>query len=306
MTEYETLLHRAYDEYEGQDYRQGGKNSWEFTGSMPSKFSTVMVGRYANRGLVPTAKYTEHLLVRRAAQTDLILGKEAGKFDEMSQDMLFVIRKDRNEIDCQVVVDHMLLAAKVIHRYAPDANDHEVDELLSLATEKIVQCIAVKDREHAFSTYIWAAMRNLVFSYSASIESWETIMLDESGDSYDEPRSKVVMPGQFYMEQVADASDGPVVELQNQELMAALSKVLEFRSDFLTEQEEQVLASWTGLGFGYGGSQPVSQRAIATEMGMSSQRVQQILTSALSKVEAKLGQIDEGSDLTFFQKYLEE
>lgn len=307
MTEYENLLEQACAEYEGIEYRKGGKGSWAFSGAMPSKFSQVMVGRYANRGLVPTANYTEHLLSRRAALTTLIQGKEEGKFEEMSADMLYALRLDRNEIDCQVVVDHMLLAAKVIHRCAPDANDFEVDEMLSLASEKIITCIAVQDRECKFSTYVWAAMRNLVYTYSSRIENWDTVAIDEFNDSSLSGFSnKVVMPGQFYMEQVADEASGPQVEIQKKELMEALGRVLEFRSDFLTEQEEQVLASWTGLGFGYGGCHPVSQRTIANEMGMTAQRVQKVLTSALSKVEAKLGQINEGSDLTFYQKYIEE
>ena len=88
MTNYEELLQKAYSRYEGQDYRTGGRGSWEVEGSMPSKYSEAMIGRHANRGMVPTTKYTEHLLKRRAALTDLILGKEAGKFEEMSQDML--------------------------------------------------------------------------------------------------------------------------------------------------------------------------------------------------------------------------
>ena len=302
MTNYEKLLEKAYSRYEGQEYREGGRGSWEFEGNMPSKYSGVMVGRHTNRGLIPTTKYTEHLLERRAALTDLILGKEAGKFDEMSADLLSALYQERNEIDSVVVMDHMLLAAKVIHRYSPKASDIEVDELLSLATEKLVQCIAVRDRTCAFSTYVWAAMRNLVFSYCSSVENWDTISLDED----EVPRSKICMPGQFYMEQVADDSDGPRVQLEKRELTAALVKILEFRSEFLTEQEEQVLASWTGLGFGFGGSQPVSQRTIAAEMDITPQSVADALTSALRKVEAKLGQINEGSDLTFFQKYLEE
>lgn len=299
MTEYENLLAQAYAEYEGQEYRENSRSQWNFT-DVP-KFSEATVLRHARRGLIPTARYTEHLLGRRGALTDLIDGKEAGGFPEMTEEMLVSLRRERDSIDSTVAMDHMLLAAKVVHRYAPDATAAEVDDMLAMAADKLVRCVAVRDREHAFSTYAWAAIRNAVFRFCDAAESWDTVCMD---DDLSESQSRVCLPGQYYLEQVADESPGPADQLQTDEMLAALAKILEFRSDFLSEQEETVLSSWTGVGYGLGGPHRVSQRTIAYEMGLTPQRVQQVLTAALSKVQAKLAQINSGAGDSFFDRFM--
>jgi len=307
MTEYETLLDQAYSQHYGVEYRTGGKGSWELDGSMPKKYSSAMIGRHTNRGLVPTKNYTEHLLDRRTALSELINGKEAGMFMEMSEELLTALQDDRDEIDSTIVIDHMLLAAKVIHRYFVNAKPHEIDDILSMAAQKIVQCIEVRDRDCAFSTYIWAAVRNLVFSFnSRTVDTWETMDLLNEANLPSKQTSRVCMPGQYFMEQLPNEADGPLESIEKREMLTALSKVLEFRADFLTINEDLILSSWTGLEYGYGGSSSVPQRTIAKEMNMTPQAVNSALTSGLSKVANKLEKLRGNSDMTFFRKYLEE
>ena len=306
--QFEDALARAYVEFVGQEYRDTRSGNWNFSETL-SRFPSLTNTNHARRGQVPTKAYTEHILLRRWAMTD-ILEQEDEALD-IPDDMLEMILTDRNLLDSTVVTDHMLLAAKVIHRYAPDANEYEIDDLLSLAAEKLIRCIATRDRRSAFTTYVWTAIRNLVFRYMANSEDWECINVDLSEDEQPfntgklESDNKVCMPGQQFMLLVPDPGKGPLDHLTHGELLRALTKVLEFRTDFLTEMEEKTLSSWSGIGYGIGGNAAVSKSTIAHELGISPQAVHQLINSALEKLKTKLTTVDPGSNLTFFQKYVE-
>ena len=306
MTNYKTLLCQAFAVYEGQEYRASGKDAWGESGTvMPRKFSSAILSQQANLGAIPTTKYTDHLIACRKALTTLIEGSAAGTFPQMSEDILEAAQSERNSIDNTMVANHMLLAAKVIHRHAVGANQMEVEDMLAKSSGKIVQCLSVENRDCTFSTYLWTAIKNLVFRFMSDPSGWDTVALLDDSREDESQTSRVCMPGQMYMEQVPDDSPGPVEQLQDLELLSALGEVLRFRTEFLSEQEDLILASWSGLGHGIGGEHRVSQSIIAAELGLSNQHVHGVLVTALTKVEEQLSKINSGTTLSFFQKYIE-
>ena len=326
MSNYEELLTEAYETYEGQQYREEYErhNEIDFESLVSAEFQHLARSQMA-QGLVPTAAYVEHLLRRRTAISELLEGKEDGDFLELSDDMEHVLREEHKELTGTLVVDHMLMVAKIVNKYGPETKKNKglFDDVMRHCMETVLRPFDAPNITCKLSTYMWVCVKNCVLGYfrDRHRHDWRCIGveagvvgLDSGGPGgveakriaernqlrrLNEGEKQTYLPGQTFLNNVADDEKyGPLQTLIARDKWKDLDGILDGMEEHMTAREYYVLCEWTGLGYGPDGNEAKTQAAIARELGVTNGAIGQSLRAALKKMGKVL------TESGFFDKHV--
>ena len=178
----------------------------------------------------------------------------------------------RNEL----VVHNMRLVAHIAKKY--QNADEDLEELISVGTVGLIKAVMTfhPEKGSRLSTYAARCIDNELLMYfrarrkqSKEISIYEPVGTDKEGN-------------QIRFMDVLESEDPDVVE--SLDAKGKLEKLQSIFPQLLTERERRIIRQRYGLG----GSEPVTQKQIAVDMGISRSYVSRIEKRALEKMRMAL------------------